>query len=341
MRQIINLFLTTLLSLLFLSSISPALADRGMIPMSDIAWNEQEVQPCSSHSTPELAFTSLETRCAAGEGSTTTISLRGDKVFFSGYAIASTPCHELEAELVLSTTLQYPQAIVVNISAQEASDAICIQCLGKIPFKGEIRNLEPGEHEIQICYQGSTLAQQRIEIPSEIEPLELLPGTALVVNPGEMLIEVDGIPVELSAPAIEVTIQAHKGHRELRIELEQVFDRVKISANDVSATTGETIGIEDSQLFLESPQGWIPVRIMPDEVLELLLQQEIQSIELNAMDGQALFAIQGIAKAKLLGLFPIGMRVKTTVSALSGEIIEEEMPWWRLFCDLPQRGISQ
>lgn len=302
---------------------------------------ESDLKLYSGRSTPELAFVSLGGSCTAGEGPTAIISLHCDSVFFSGSVIAPTPCHRLEAELVIPNTLLYPQTFIVDITAQEAPGTICIQCLGKIPFKGEIRHLDPGEYEIQVCYQGSTLAQQRIEVPGELEPLELVPGTTLEVNPGQRLIKIDGTPVELSAPAIEATIQANTGVKELRIEVDEIFEKTEIIANGVSAIAGETIGIEDFQLFLEVPQGWAPVRVLPDEVLEVLLEQEIQSFELNAMDGKAVFAVEGIAKVRLFRLFPIHMTIKTTVDAQSGEIVQEEMPWWRVFCSLPQRGMRE
>jgi len=343
MRRVISLLLAMFLSLLFLSLTSPAFADRGLIPVSDVSvyGPGQNIKLNSGRITPELTFISLDGSCAAGEGPAATISLIGDRVFFSGYAITPTPCHRLEAELVPLTILLYPQPLIVDIAARETPGTICIQCIGEIPFKGEIRNLDPGEYVIQIYYQGSLLAQQRIEVPTEIEPLELPPGTTLEVAPGETVIKVDGILVELSAPAIEATIQAETGFKKLRIEVEPIFNKIRITANGVSAITSYTVKIEDSQLFLESPQGWAPVRILPDEVLGVLLEQKIQSFELNVTGGKALFTVQGIAKAKLLGLFTIDMPVKTTVDALSGEIVEEEMPWWEVFCDLPQRGVGQ
>ena len=302
---------------------------------------ESDLKLYSGRSALELAFVSIGASCTAGEGPTAIISLRGDRVFFSGSVMAPTPCHELEAELVIPPTEIYPQTIIVDITAQETPGTICIQCIGEILFKGEIRNLDPGEYEIQVWYQGSTLAQQRIEVPGEIEPLELAPGTTLEVNPGARLIKVDGISVELSAPAIEVMIQAYTGVKELRIELDEIFEQIKITANGVSAIAGETIRIEDSQLFLESPQGWAPVRVLPDDVLEVLLEQEIQSFELNAMDGKAVFAVRGIAKARLFGLFAIDMTIETTVDAQSGELLQEEMPWWAVLCKLQPRGMDQ
>jgi len=333
-----------------LDSIAPEIAgllgDRAWLTAvkyhGDLENLESDLNLYSGRSSPELAFVSPGGSCTGtGEGSGATVSLRGDRVFFSGCVIAPTPCHQLDAELVIPTSSSYPQTIIVDITAQETFSTICIQCIGEILFKGEIRNLDPGEYEILVCYQGGIIAQQMIEVPREIELLELAPGTTLEVNPGNRLIIVDGVSLELSAPAIQTMIQAYAGVKELRIEVDEIYDKIEISANGVSATAGETIRIEDSQLFLKSPQGSAPVRVMPDEVLEVLLAQEIQSFELNDMDGKAVFAVEGIAMARLFGLFPIDMTIKTIVDAQDMEIVREEMPWWAVFCGLPQRGVGQ
>ena len=203
----------------------------------------------SGRTIPELTFRSVGGNCTADGGSTATISLWDNKVLFSGSLIAPTPCHELEAELVPIVILIYPPRIVVDITAYERPDTICIQCLGEIQFSGEIEQLSPGEYDILILYEGSTIAQQRIEI----EPAESL---------------------------------------------------------------------------------------IPDFILQVLREQEIQRVELAAVDGKAAYVVEGVAEARLLGLFPIDMRIKTTIDAQSGELLQEETPWWAFFCKLPPRGLG-
>lgn len=200
--------------------------------------------------TPELTFRSLGGNCTAGEGSTATISLWGNEVLFSGSVIAPTPCHELEAELVIPSNTIYPQGIIVNITAYDRG-TICIECLGKLAFSGEIEHLNPGEYDILILYDGSTIAQQRIKI----EP----PGSSLI----------------------------------------------------------------------------------PDYLLQVLREQEIQRLELTAVDGSAAYVVEGVARAKLFWLIPIHVEIKTTIDAQSGELLQEEMPWWAFFCKLPPRGTGE
>ncbi|TET39918.1 MAG: DUF2330 domain-containing protein [Dehalococcoidia bacterium] len=301
---------------------------------------ESDLRIYSGGGSAELAFLSLGGSCTAVEESEATISLRGDRVFFSGSVIAPTPCHELRAELEIPPAEIYPQMIIVNISAEELPGTICIQCIGEIPFKGEIRNLDPGEYDVLMLYQGRTIAQQRVEIP-QVQPMELPIGATLEVDPSEEIsVRVDGTPVV--ATAIEVKIIDLPGepplYKDLRIEVDEIFEEISIRVNGVSATIKETIKIEDSQLFLETPQGPLLVRVMPDEVLQVLLEQEIQYFELKAVEGRPVFAVEGIVKAKLFGLIPIDMRIESTVDAESGEILDEEMPWWAVFCSLPGHG---
>jgi len=309
--------LTLLLVLLSLSA-----------PAGDVEDLESDLRIYSGGSSPELAFLSLGGSCATAEESEATISLRGDRVFFSGSVIAPTPCHELMAELRSLITLIYPPSIIVDITLYGRPGAICIQCIAEIPFRGEIRNLSPGEYEVSIVYQGRTIAQQRVEIP-QVQPMELPIGATLEVDPShEISVRVEGTPV--IATAIEVKIIELPGepplYKDLRIEVDEIFEEISIRVNGISATIKEAIRIEDSQLFLETPQGPLLVSVMPDEVLQVLLEQEIQYFELKAVEGRPIFAVEGIVKAKLLGLIPIDMRIKSTVDAESGEILQEEMP---------------
>jgi len=294
----------------------------------------------SGRNSPELAFLSLEGSCATAGESEATISLRGDRAFFSGSVIAPTPCHELRAELRSPITLIYPPGIIVDITLYQRPGTICIQCIAEIPFRGEIRNLSPGEYDVSIVYQGRAIAQQRVEI-RQVQPLELPIGATLEVDPSaEISVRVDGTPV--IATVIEVRIIELPGeppiYKELRIEVDEIFQEISIRVNGIWATIKQAIRIEDSQLFLETPQGPLLVRVMPDEVPQVLLEQEIQDFELKAVVGRPIFAVEGIVKAKLFGLIPIDLRMKSTVDAESGEILDEEMPWWAVFCSLPGHG---
>ncbi len=206
---------------------------------------ESDLEFDSGRRGPELTFHSLNGSCTAEEGSTATISLLDDKVLFSGTVIAATPCHELGAELVVPSNILYPQGVIVELTAYESPDTTCIQCIGELPFTGEISQLDPGEYDIFILYEGSTIAQQRIEI----EPL----GSALI----------------------------------------------------------------------------------PDYILQVLREQEIQRLELTAVDGSASYVVEGVAEARLFWLIPIHVEIKTTIGAQWGEMLQEETPWWSFFCKLP------
>ncbi|MFQ5925587.1 MAG: hypothetical protein ACE5IE_06290 [Dehalococcoidia bacterium] len=294
----------------------------------------------SGGNSPALAFLSLRGSCTITGGPEATISLRGARVFFSGSVIAPTPCHELRAELRSPITLIYPPSIMVDITLYQRPGTICIQCIGGIPFRGEIRNLDPGEYDVSIVYQGRTIAQQRVEVP-QVQPLELPIGATLEVDPSdEISVRVDGTPVVATAIAVKIIDLPGEPplYHDLRIEVDEIFQETSIGVNGVSATIKQAIRIEDSQLFLETPQGAVLVRVMPDEVLQVLLEQEIQYFELKVVEGRPIFAVEGIVRAKLFGLIPIDMRMKSTVDAESGEILQEETPWWAVFCSLPGHG---
>ena len=304
----------------------------------DLEGLESDLILYSGRRSPELALVYGDGGCASISESWATISVRGDRVYFTGSVIAATPCHELRAQMADPVTLTYPPIIEVEISAME-SHGVCVQCIGEIPFEGEIRHLDPGDYDIVISCQGSILAQGRVEIP-ELEPLQLPLGATLEVDPAqESPLVVDGAPVEPIPSAIEAQIEdssaAPATYREITIGVDEIRDEVWVTANGISARTEGPIRIEDSQLFLVTSQGPLAVRAMPDDVLGVLPEQRVHSLELMAVDDVAVYSVEGIARARLFGLIPLDMRVETTVDAGCGEVLQQETPWWAFFCSLP------
>lgn len=114
---------------------------------------------------PVISFTSHNGSCAQAEESSAVISVTGNKVVFSGSAFTPDPCHRLEAGLDHTSfpNISQPDRIIVDIAAFPGEQA-CIQCIGEVPFSGEVGPLANGEYEVSIVYDGDLLAQERITI---------------------------------------------------------------------------------------------------------------------------------------------------------------------------------
>ncbi len=114
---------------------------------------------------PGLGFTSQNGSCAQAEESSASISIAGNRVTFTGSAITPDPCHRLDAGLDHTSfpNSSQPDRLTVDIVALPG-DQPCIQCIGEVPFSGEVGPLGSGEYEVSIVYDGDLLAQERITI---------------------------------------------------------------------------------------------------------------------------------------------------------------------------------
>lgn len=116
---------------------------------------------------PEMTFQSLNGSCAAGMASTVNISLWNGKAVLNGSVITPDPCHDLEAELDYTTPAEASQPKQITVSIAAASNLepgqACVECIGAVPFTGEIGPLDYGEYNVSIAYGGEIIAQRLIE----------------------------------------------------------------------------------------------------------------------------------------------------------------------------------
>jgi hypothetical protein len=80
--------------------------------------------------------------------------------------ITPNPCYELKAELLVlrcDAQVRCPNAYEVAIRA-EAQAGYCIECVGEISYKGEIRGLAPGSYTITVTYDGRRIAEEQVQV---------------------------------------------------------------------------------------------------------------------------------------------------------------------------------
>ncbi|OGF54019.1 MAG: hypothetical protein A2Z21_01075 [Candidatus Fraserbacteria bacterium RBG_16_55_9] len=113
---------------------------------------------------PQLTFQELESGCASSEE---TAQLQGasGQIKLSGMMHTPTPCYHLQADLV---TLRCGSSRCVNtyqiaITAK-AQDGACIECVGSIHYRGEIRGLAPGDYTIGVTHDGRRIASELVHV---------------------------------------------------------------------------------------------------------------------------------------------------------------------------------
>jgi len=116
-------------------------------------------------SQPLLSFEQLGSSCAATEE---WAELKGEKgkITFSGAVSTSNPCFDLEAELVVmrcGPTERCPNTYEIAITSK-AQEGYCIECLGSVSYRGELRRLAPGTYNIRISHDGRPIITEQVEV---------------------------------------------------------------------------------------------------------------------------------------------------------------------------------
>ena len=107
---------------------------------------------------------------------------------------------------------------------------------------------------------------------------------------------------------------------------------VAVSSRAVSAITVEKVLVEDGQLYLGAPGQAQAVKVLPHQVPDIVQAETgasaVMTIELKTKAETPVYAASGVKRARLLGVIPVNVAVKTEINAASGEIISVQKPWW-------------
>lgn len=116
-------------------------------------------------SEPLLIFNQVAASCAfAEEGA----ELQGGtgKITFSGAVATPTPCYRLAAELKTmrcGPTERCPNTYEIAVTS-EAEGGYCIECLGSVSYRGELRRLKAGVYNIGITHDGRLVAASQVQV---------------------------------------------------------------------------------------------------------------------------------------------------------------------------------
>jgi len=102
-----------------------------------------------------------------------------------------------------------------------------------------------------------------------------------------------------------------------------------IQSGNVEVLTSEKVFVTNSKLIMQTTSGSSKeIKVMPEEISEILGTSTIKSIELKEESEKAVYSVSGTKQAKVIAVFPVDMKIQTKVSAETGEIISMEKPWW-------------
>lgn len=126
----------------------------GFLLVSGCVLNAPPSQPASEVS---LAFTPGQGSCATGEPEITVWSDSG-ALKFAGSILTPTPCYSLDASYKISGKI-----IEISIQKQPLG-GVCIQCIGAVPFEGEITGLKEGDYRVKVFVDGKPLKEAEVRV---------------------------------------------------------------------------------------------------------------------------------------------------------------------------------
>jgi hypothetical protein len=151
---------------------------------------------------------------------------------------------------------------------------------------------------------------------------------------------------------VKAGVYTSESGKQIRVS-EMARDRVRLKVNNVSVECACNLTRErdknKSQFKMKLSNGRnARVKIMPDKASEKALERlrvrncnkgnncSIELKEVGRENKTAAYEIQLERHSRILGIFKKKMRVKSQVSAESGEIVRVKKPWWAFLASEPE-----
>lgn len=329
-----------------LGSIEPSVADL----LGSSAWMtavkyegslEDLKQDLKLYGKATLIFSYSEDKATSRKDPEVKVLVHGSEVIFSGILIPPTADYELRADL---SFLPYPDTVktaVVNIVARRGAIST-VPRISEITFQGKITGLSWGKYDISINYEGRTIAKRSIAVPSQELPVFELPqeGARLELNLAqEAPLKVNGKAADSGLRTVELeAMGSDRKHHKVRLRVDDSTGEIVMDTYGTLVSTREIIHFQDELLYLGEVSDTKTINLLPDQAKELLLKQKVQRVELMTICGKPVYRVEGSTRLNLFLVVSLERTIETQIDAQWGKVIKEHLPWWSIFCSLPDRG---
>jgi hypothetical protein len=107
----------------------------------------------------EFYFSSGKGGC--GSPKEIAFNISGKTLHISGAIQTPTPCYALSAEYAIKE-----DALTIELSSR-SKGGVCVECLGAVPFKAELRNIPYGRYQVRLRYGGRALIKPSAVVSQE------------------------------------------------------------------------------------------------------------------------------------------------------------------------------
>jgi hypothetical protein len=103
---------------------------------------------------------------------------------------------------------------------------------------------------------------------------------------------------------------------------------LSIKTEKASATTTETLVIEEDKLYLKTYEGNKQIKITPEEASSKSEITTPKEIEIKEETMKPIYSVTGTKDARILFIIPVSMEIETKVDAETGDVFSINKPWW-------------
>ena len=119
------------------------------------------------------------------------------------------------------------------------------------------------------------------------------------------------------------------------IDVDNETKTISIQTGNLTVRTRERLRLRLNQLYIETPHKNISITVIPSVATQIVMTKEpidkISEYELNMENETAMYRIEGVRRARLLGIIPVELKIRARVNAETGDVINVEKPWWSIF----------
>lgn len=189
---------------------------------------------------------------------------------------------------------------------------------------------ETGQQQIQVQVQagdgnGQGISAQVHSIIQERKggTLEVPQGQMVRVVAQNRMIEVDNESIPLNA-TLRVRLRVQEKEHVLAFNASDEDEEIEIEEEGAKVKTKETLQIGEREMLA----GGVNVTVLPAAVQEKVMLRKMDHVRLYVQNGNPYYDVSGTKAGKLLWLFDVEVPVQAQVHAQSGEVVQQQGPWW-------------
>ncbi len=265
-------------------------------------------------------------------------------VLFSGLVISGCPCSESGSFSGKSEEPSEVGSVVAkgpgyNVSIQSQNQTQAQVQAGVNQTQGQVQNQnktpdqdknQTGQGKPVLVSSNSSEINVSNGISAQVRQIVAARKNGSITVPQGFLVRIiaknQSFGVNNESFQLNETLQAHVsfGGKNKSLILKSVSKGVNITEGNMTATALDNVDIENDSMYMGNKK----VVVSPSEVPQKFKAKLIKSAILSVSNGTPVYQVNSTRGVKLFGFIDSDMDVETILDATTGNIKQENKPWW-------------